>query len=144
MEYEKLLPCPFCGGKAEIRILDRDDWCHCDCTKCHMGSRAIYKNKDKAIEDWNKRVSKRKELSMLVRYFEIKNKKDLYQFEEALIVETINSEIIPHRKETVIINDIVYKVCDVCYSLEFTNDGNQSSIGMIDVTIIEIENKCTI
>lgn len=54
-----LLPCPFCGGKAEICFQrdDLDDWkveCQgCGAVSCPQGIRY---DKQKAIEDWNTRI----------------------------------------------------------------------------------------
>lgn len=60
-EYE-LLPCPFCGGKAELS----SDFCgngvYVRCCDCGVMSAAIrisaeYCANEKAVEKWNRRVS---------------------------------------------------------------------------------------
>ena len=53
---EKLLPCPFCGGRAEYNktlVEGRTDgWVQC--TNC--GVHFITKERDEAIAAWNRRV----------------------------------------------------------------------------------------
>ncbi|WP_407310947.1 Lar family restriction alleviation protein [Desulfosporosinus sp. SB140] len=60
---ENLKPCPFCGGKAEIRTYHRHDedeysvWC----TSCYKNklislNTFSYPNKEDAIATWNRRV----------------------------------------------------------------------------------------
>ena len=71
---------------------------------------------------------------MRIRYFKEQNKKD---FCGSLIAETNGWEIIPRRKEKIIINDVVYKVHDVVYYTDFTgNSKNEINIGMVDIMVI--------
>lgn len=55
---ERLLPCPFCGGKAEMsNLLD----CHGEqvfyvrCHICHAKRESLMYFKEEAIEYWNER-----------------------------------------------------------------------------------------
>ncbi len=52
---EKLLPCPFCGGKAEIYAQAWNKY-SVICAKCFC-VKGSYGTEEKAIEEWNKRVS---------------------------------------------------------------------------------------
>lgn len=65
----ELKPCSFCGGEAEIREYDNRDihgykvgveyavGCKDDDSNCLMGDETpLYKDKNKAIEKWNRRV----------------------------------------------------------------------------------------
>lgn len=63
MAEPKLCNCPFCGGKAELRIAS-EIW-NCDgsvsiggwkvgCTEC--GIETYLENRDTAIEKWNRRA----------------------------------------------------------------------------------------
>lgn len=49
---DKLKPCPFCGGESYIR--NPVGMYVCGCDKCRMSS-ALYKDREKAIEAWNRR-----------------------------------------------------------------------------------------
>lgn len=65
MNY-KLLPCPFCGGKAKIHaavelenekvaaIYSGKVGIHC--TECHVAT-LPYKNAEEAAQNWNRRIS---------------------------------------------------------------------------------------
>jgi Lar family restriction alleviation protein len=54
-----LLPCPFCGGEAEIIHLDDDDnaggSCVC-CTKCQASGNVEFGRKENFVENWNRRA----------------------------------------------------------------------------------------
>lgn len=59
MDKIELLPCPFCGGEAEIEEMKRGIlkpttgyWITCKLCGCH--SRAGF-DRRKAVEDWNRR-----------------------------------------------------------------------------------------
>ena len=54
---EKPLPCPFCGGKAEIdsTIHQGSYYYFVKCKNCHMSSISCLM-KDEAIAAWNRRV----------------------------------------------------------------------------------------
>ena len=58
----ELKPCSFCGGEAEITIEIFMDiklvvGCKDDDSNCLMGDETpLYKDKNKAIEKWNRRV----------------------------------------------------------------------------------------
>lgn len=51
MSEIKLLPCPFCGGEAEL-VGDKYHWVLCK--DCKGGSHA-FENVEEAIEKWNQR-----------------------------------------------------------------------------------------
>jgi Lar family restriction alleviation protein len=61
LDENGLLPCPFCGGKAEIhyQLHDLGDYAvkcsNCGCEPCPWGLRV---SKAEAIEDWNRRAGK--------------------------------------------------------------------------------------
>lgn len=60
-DTKKLLPCPFCGGEADIYAKDIIVFDKCKtgysvyCKNCCCTTQ-YEDNKDKAIRDWNKRV----------------------------------------------------------------------------------------
>ena len=77
---------------------------------------------------------------MMVRYFSVKNKNDLHRYGETFLAETKNPSIIPRKKETILINDTMYKVYDICYCTDYKSDyTNDVYIPMIDITLLEIE-----
>lgn len=49
---KEVKPCPFCGGKAVVRILQRSRYV--ECKSCYALS-GCYADIDKAIEVWNRR-----------------------------------------------------------------------------------------
>ena len=53
---DKLLSCPFCGGKAELLIVPdvRTKWV-VRCTKCYTNNGTFFSDHD-AVETWNRRV----------------------------------------------------------------------------------------
>ena len=65
MSEPELKPCPFCGGKAIIRLRQFDLFqvgAEVVCKKCGCRTDLIapsieYAAKDKAISEWNKRVN---------------------------------------------------------------------------------------
>lgn len=52
----ELLPCPFCGGTANLHIHDRYG---VECENCSMGLGCIKLTKEDAIKAWNTRVNNR-------------------------------------------------------------------------------------
>jgi Lar family restriction alleviation protein len=58
----ELLPCPFCGGEAEIVHLDDGDnvggSCVC-CTKCQASGNVEFGRKENFVENWNRRAALR-------------------------------------------------------------------------------------
>lgn len=62
----KLLPCPFCGGKAELNTWGNDrDGCHVAkviCDSC-SASADSFETQDQAITAWNRRASPSPDLS---------------------------------------------------------------------------------
>lgn len=76
----ELKPCPFCGGKGEIYIVDYDGdkstrkwWFNIRCGKCLLKQSKVYRldvrfskngdiktltdERNKAINDWNRRIN---------------------------------------------------------------------------------------
>ena len=53
----KLKPCPFCGGDAEITKWHEGYFVECKEQRCG-GTIGAYKTEEKAIEAWNTRVEK--------------------------------------------------------------------------------------
>lgn len=53
----KLKPCPFCGGKPQLVILDIDREYFVECLKCKVEQGHCYKSAKNAIIAWNRRVS---------------------------------------------------------------------------------------
>ena len=77
---------------------------------------------------------------MTVRYFSVKNKNDLHRCGETFLAETKNPSIIPRKKETILINDTMYKVYDICYCTDYKSDYiDEIYIPIIDITLIEVE-----
>ena len=55
----KLLPCPFCGGEAELyKGFEEPDWykCHVGCS-CGATMFTRYGDRDETIEAWNRRAN---------------------------------------------------------------------------------------
>lgn len=60
MEMEKLKPCSFCGGKAEILISEYNDSRKeylVACTECDGMVERWRKIEEEAVEQWNRRIS---------------------------------------------------------------------------------------
>lgn len=51
----ELLPCPFCGGEAEVRESSTHDF-YVKCTKCGASTRKNHENRPGALIDWNTRA----------------------------------------------------------------------------------------
>ena len=63
MPYEPLLPCPFCGSRAEVGVIeegDNMDAAYVQCTSCAASSRLHFPMKEDpkphVISAWNRRV----------------------------------------------------------------------------------------
>lgn len=63
LEPGELLPCPFCGGTAEIVDIEDDDGfenaggsCVC-CTRCQVSTAVVFGRKETLYSSWNERVS---------------------------------------------------------------------------------------
>lgn len=57
---EKLKPCPFCGGKAEMLISEYEDSRKeylVDCTECCGMVERWVDTEEEAVEQWNRRVN---------------------------------------------------------------------------------------
>lgn len=57
---DKLKPCPFCGGKAIITVLQHkfSDLYFCSCQKCHISQTSgEYTFRQESINAWNRRVN---------------------------------------------------------------------------------------
>lgn len=71
---EKLKPCPFCGGQAEIKINMNDIRGIAYCTKCNVVMNNSYKNDNKIqnileeliCSDWNRRIYEEESVSDIV------------------------------------------------------------------------------
>lgn len=61
---EKLLPCPFCGGKAFMKVNPQTLNCYVNCPKCEVAMKRNFKGNKKVeetlmtlmTESWNQRV----------------------------------------------------------------------------------------
>lgn len=58
---EKLKPCPFCGGKAEMFELDQDEPANAggsviQCSVCQASSAVEFGTKETLVERWNRRT----------------------------------------------------------------------------------------
>lgn len=53
-DNEKLLPCPFCGGRASVRLFYGGRYgVYCDCCSSRVGG--LFQTKGEAIAAWNNR-----------------------------------------------------------------------------------------
>ncbi len=52
---EELKPCPFCGGKAELRRYGDSAYYYIECTQCEVGA-YFYNTDNDAIAAWNMRT----------------------------------------------------------------------------------------
>lgn len=56
----ELLPCPFCGGKAEVAYIDNDEACltgfYPRCTECSINDDCLFSETESAISSWNTRT----------------------------------------------------------------------------------------
>lgn len=63
-DVAELLPCPFCGGKAEIINIEEGEnaggSCVC-CTKCNASGNVEFGFKENFISNWNRRLAKPQE-----------------------------------------------------------------------------------
>lgn len=60
---EKLLPCPFCGGRAErVDIEDSENagGSCISCTKCQASSNVEFEFKENFVSNWNRRTTRRR------------------------------------------------------------------------------------
>ena len=58
---ERLKPCPFCGGKAEMLLIGEDEDDNeggsvIQCTKCLASSAVEFEFKETLVERWNRRT----------------------------------------------------------------------------------------
>lgn len=59
MKKQKLLPCPFCGGKATITIFNHEFGTvtvGCQNEECDITMGKAFFSDDEAIKHWNRRV----------------------------------------------------------------------------------------
>ncbi len=54
---DKLKPCPFCGGEAEMTGSCFAEIYHIDCSECGFGT-CDFTIKSEATEKWNRRIKK--------------------------------------------------------------------------------------
>jgi len=64
MNEEKLMPCPFCGGKAKIverplRLQIELSKFSVSCTNCHISTKEHTGFETSAIVDWNRRTERK-------------------------------------------------------------------------------------
>lgn len=50
-----LKPCPFCGGEAAFHEHERVG---VECIECGAGFACVYRDRDEAAEEWNRRVER--------------------------------------------------------------------------------------
>ncbi|WP_435639381.1 Lar family restriction alleviation protein [Carnimonas bestiolae] len=54
---DKLLPCPFCNGKARIvELTSPDSGSYIECQSCHCCTRIHYDRKENLVDSWNHRA----------------------------------------------------------------------------------------
>ena len=66
---DKLKPCPFCGGKARVRMYSNSwvDWWLASCPQCHISQTGNgYEYEVEAIKAWNRRADKEREADRVV------------------------------------------------------------------------------
>lgn len=113
-----LLPCPFCGGKAQVfddRRHPYDTDGHIGCTKC--GARI----NDFNVEAWNKRVNLSKDDKLYKQYAEDVNK-STQQIVERLELEKLYREHVAYslyRKESRYLNCKSWEECLACAQKDF-------------------------
>lgn len=54
---DELLPCPFCGGQAEMRESSTHDF-YVKCKDCGAATRRNHENRNGAVMDWNARAER--------------------------------------------------------------------------------------
>lgn len=56
----KLLPCPFCGGRAKVTITNSQYIISCDNSRCIASEiKAVYIEYGSAVQAWNRRVTEK-------------------------------------------------------------------------------------
>ena len=69
MEMEKLKPCPFCGGKAEMLINEYRDSRKeylAACTECDGMVERWRETEKEAVEQWNRRVNDKEDAKWII------------------------------------------------------------------------------
>lgn len=60
METNKLLHCPFCGGRAKVTITNSQYIISCDNPRCIASEiKAVYIEYGSAVQAWNRRETER-------------------------------------------------------------------------------------